>query len=100
MAWGKKAHLNWVQNPLDTFVTQKPSEPVLLGFYGDIYGVFVTRAMIESLAPGDPFNRQPLSLLKEWGEQRTQVPSLQSQGCIPLATSPPPWLPRSTPKVT
>lgn len=50
---GKNAYLNWVQNLLDTFVTQKPSEPVLLGFYGDIFGVvFITQAFMESSLQG------------------------------------------------
>lgn len=76
---GENPHLSWVQNLLDTFVTQKPSEPVLLGFYGDIlelrlcyagiYGVFVTWVMIESLATGDPFNLS-LSLPGSGGTRR------------------------------
>lgn len=33
--------------------------------YAGIYGVFITRAMIESLATGDPFILQPLSLPEE-----------------------------------
>ena len=58
-------------------------------YYAGIYGVFVTWAMIESLASGDPFNLQPLSFPQEWGDQKTQLLSLQSQGWVPLATRPP-----------
>lgn len=50
---GENPHLSWVQNLLDTFVTQKPSEPILLGFYGDIFGVvFIMQAFMESSLHG------------------------------------------------